>query len=118
MKIIKNRIEREKLTLNRMIELYCRINHSGNNNLCNVCEELIYYAEKSLDNCPYELDKPACNNCLIHCYKKDMREKIRIVMRFSGPKMLFKHPFLAIMHLFDEKVKKNGMQFQKERNNN
>ncbi|MGQ9819712.1 MAG: nitrous oxide-stimulated promoter family protein [Candidatus Kapaibacteriales bacterium] len=42
-----------------------------------------------MDNCPYGIEKPACNKCAIHCYKKDKREDIKRVRRFSGPKMLF-----------------------------
>jgi hypothetical protein len=35
------------------------------------------------------------------CYTPDMRERIRAVMRFSGPRMLLHHPWLALMHLVD-----------------
>ena len=44
-------------------------------------------------------------------YKRaqDMRNKIREVMRFSGPRMIFHHPILAIKHLVQtRKEKKNG----------
>jgi hypothetical protein len=30
-----------------------------------------------------------------------MREQVRRVMRFAGPRMLFRHPYLAFMHLID-----------------
>jgi hypothetical protein len=30
-----------------------------------------------------------------------MREKIRSVMRYSGPKMLLSHPVHGIMHIID-----------------
>jgi hypothetical protein len=30
-----------------------------------------------------------------------MRETIRIVMRYAGPRMLVYHPILAIQHLLD-----------------
>jgi hypothetical protein len=30
-----------------------------------------------------------------------MRDRIRKVMRFSGPRMLFLHPTLALLHLLD-----------------
>jgi hypothetical protein len=32
-----------------------------------------------------------------------MREKIRVVMRYSGPRMMFSHPILAIKHVMDGK---------------
>ena len=30
-----------------------------------------------------------------------MRDKIREVMRFSGPRMILYHPIEAIIHMFD-----------------
>jgi hypothetical protein len=32
-----------------------------------------------------------------------MKKRIKAVMRYSGPRMMLHHPFLAITHLFDEK---------------
>jgi hypothetical protein len=87
-----------------MIDLYCLKNHGGN--LCDDCNELKSYAVQRLINCPFGENKPVCSNCTVHCYKPDMRQRVRDVMRFSGPRMLFKHPYLAIMHLLDEKINK------------
>jgi hypothetical protein len=39
-----------------------------------------------------------------------MREKIRDVMRYSGPRMIWHHPFLAIGHIFDGLRKKPGLR--------
>ena len=44
-------------------------------------------------------NKTFCSNCRVHCYKPEMREKIREVMRFSGPRMLLCHPILAVWHV-------------------
>jgi len=30
-----------------------------------------------------------------------MRERIRAVMRYAGPRMLWRHPLLALLHLAD-----------------
>jgi hypothetical protein len=30
-----------------------------------------------------------------------MRQKIKEVMRYAGPRMLFKHPYLTLMHGID-----------------
>jgi hypothetical protein len=35
-----------------------------------------------------------------------MREQVRVVMRYAGPRMLTRYPILAIMHLFDGKLDK------------
>lgn len=87
-----------------MIRLYCRIKHNSES-ICHDCSYMLVYATKRLENCPFVIEKPACNNCAVHCYKSEEREKIREIMRFSGPKMLFKHPYLAIMHLIDKRIK-------------
>ena len=42
--------------------------------------------------------------------KKDMREKIREVMRFSGPRMIFPHPVMAIRHVIESKKEKKHME--------
>ena len=92
-----------------MFALYCTQQHASidaEHSLCHICRELEDYAFARLTNCPFGADKPACSECLVHCYKPVMREKIREVMRYSGPRMLFKHPFLALMHLLDQKLRR------------
>lgn len=93
------RIEQEKATVTRMIALYCR-KAEGCAALCPACRELLAYAHGRLDRCPHGNDKPACKTCTIHCYKPDMRERMKTVMRFAGPRLLFHHPADAIRHLF------------------
>ena len=101
-----SRIRREWKTINIMIRYYCRKNHSGNDNICKGCNDLIDYAYQRLLNCPFDEKKPVCSGCTVHCYRKDKRELVRKVMRYSGPRMLLKHPYLAVMHLIDEKITK------------
>ena len=64
-------------------------------------QELLDYARLRLGKCPYQEGKPTCANCPIHCYRPEMREKIRATMRYAGPRMLLRHPILAILHLLD-----------------
>lgn len=45
--------------------------------------------------CPFMETKIFCSNCRVHCYKLKMRERIRVVMRFSRPRMFFHHPIAA-----------------------
>jgi len=106
-KIFKDtaRIKRERKTIDKMINLYCNINHGTQNILCADCQTLKDYAFQRLLNCPFHENKPVCANCSVHCYKQDMREKIKQVMRFSGPKIFFRHPYLSVLHLIDEKFR-------------
>ena len=99
------RISRERRTIAAMIRIYCRDRHAQAVGLCADCEALRLYAEQRLDRCVFGVEKPTCANCPVHCYKRDRREQIRVVMRYAGPKMLLKHPVLAIWHLLDGKHK-------------
>ena len=91
-------IEKEKAVVQKMILLYCRLNHN-NKALCADCKELLLYASQKLDKCPLKQNKPSCKKCPIHCYSSDKKEKIKEVMRFSGPRILMYHPRAFLMHL-------------------
>ena len=91
------KIASEKNTIELMIQLYCHKKHR-NHLLCADCESLKMYALKRLDKCPFGDNKPACKACNIHCYHSLQREKIREVMRYSGPRMLFYYPFEYFRH--------------------
>lgn len=85
-----------------MIEMYCRDLHSTRRKeLCDSCRPLNDYAMQRIDKCPFCLEKPTCANCTIHCYKDDMREEVRKVMRYAGPRMMRRHPVLAVLHILD-----------------
>ena len=87
-----------------MVAMYCAHHHCGSDT-CVDCAALADYADQKLDRCPYGGDKPSCTNCPIHCYRPEPRELMREVMRFAGPRMLTRHPVLAILHLFDDRKK-------------
>lgn len=95
------RMLREAKTIDSMFEIYCQNIHHSRRGLCDSCQVLKEYAHLRLEKCPYRQKKPTCANCLTHCYKKTMRESIRTVMRYAGPRMILKHPRLAILHLLD-----------------
>lgn len=101
MDLFENRIEREKKTIKAMIGLYCKDHHRSKVSLCNECEELLAYADNRLSNCRFGNEKTTCRKCEIHCYRPDMRERIIRVMKYSGPRMLLKHPVLTLWHILD-----------------
>ena len=74
------RIEWEKITVQHMIELWC-LNKHEKQELCEECRELLIYATARLDRCKFGDRKTKCHKCPVHCYRPDMREKIREVMR-------------------------------------
>lgn len=94
------KIEREKKTIELMISFYCKKKlHSEA-----VTEEyaqLLDYARARLDRCVFGDKKGTCKKCPIHCYKKEMRQRMREVMAWAGPRMLFYAPWLSITHFID-----------------
>ena len=120
------RLKRELKTLTIMIRQYCHHHHgdAGSvSDLCSECEQLQQYAFQRIENCPFlkneiaedgrkwqnsrqtgkhpshsAVEKPPCNSCPVHCYHPQQREKIRRIMRWSGPRMLWWHPWLTLLH--------------------
>lgn len=101
---VEDKRKKEKQVVATMIEIYCRHHHGTA--LCSKCSSLLEYAHSRIDHCPMMEKKTFCSQCKIHCYAPVQREKIRSVMRYSGPRMLFYHPVLAISHLYEERKAK------------
>lgn len=97
-----SRIEREKQTVEMMVRFYCKCHHGTGDELCSQCAALLKYACARLDHCPKGDQKSSCRKCDIHCYSPENRARIREVMRYVGPRMLFYHPVAAIRHLLSE----------------
>ena len=79
---MSTRQTREQRVVEQMIRLYCR-HKEGHATLC-----------------------PTCRRCPIHCYRPAMRERIRCIMRWAGPRMLLYHPLAALRHLWDERPRR------------
>jgi hypothetical protein len=101
------RLARELTTIGVMLRIYCRDHHGSAERdearLCEDCAGLFDYARKRLAGCPYGPDKPTCANCQIHCYGPRQREATRVMMRYAGPRMMWRHPLLALAHVLDGK---------------
>ena len=107
----KRQQEKEMVTL--MIKLYCKKKHRSKTSLCSSCQSLYEYAMLRSSNCPFMETKKFCSCCKVHCYKPGMREKIREVMRFSGPRLIFYHPIMAVRHIVESV--KNEIRDKNER---
>ncbi len=113
MKNIQNKREKEKAVVADMIALYCQNVHgTKKNELCPKCQELLDYAKLRSDHCPFMETKTFCVNCKVHCYKPQMREKIREVMRYSGPRMIFHHPITAVSHVISVAREKQKLKMK------
>ena len=92
--------QREKRMVQEMVALYCRKKHGGQKRLCPECAALAEYAGQRSDRCPFMETKTFCSACKVHCYSKEMQEKIKEVMKYAGPRMLFYHPLQALDHMW------------------
>ena len=102
----KPRIEREKKTIDKIIRVYCKGHHENNGGqLCDECTKFLSYAFMRLEKCPFQEEKSTCGKCLVHCYQPQMREKAKKIMRYSGPRLIWKSPGLALYHVFDGRKK-------------
>lgn len=102
-KNVNKKREDEMRLVTEMIRLYYK-KHEGD------AQELIDYAAMRISKCPFMETKTFCSACKVHCYEKTKREQIRAVMRWSGPRMLFRYPILAIRHLIVERKQKKELK--------
>jgi hypothetical protein len=96
----------QQKTIDAMVRMYCRGHgheRAAGAPTCAACGALRDYASRRLERCLFGDAKPACSHCVVHCYRADMRERVREVMRWAGPRMLLRHPLLAVRHLIDER---------------
>lgn len=99
---LARRLNREKKTIEIMIRMYCDgQQHRNDDGLCRECSDLLEYANRRIQRCPYGENKPACDKCPTHCYVEARRRHIKTVMRWAGPRMMWRHPLLAVRHLLD-----------------
>lgn len=97
----KSRIELEKKILCRMIFIYCKGNKHGEVP-CSQCKELLDYANQRLSLCKFGENKTFCSRCTVHCFKPEMREVVRNVMKYSGPRILFYNPIMTMKHFLQK----------------
>lgn len=103
-KFTNRRLAREWRTVTAMLHIYCRDKHGGS--LCSECEDLKDYVSVRLDRCRFGEDKPTCAKCPVHCYQRERREQIKVVMRYAGPRMVWEHPWLSLWHMIDGRYRK------------
>ena len=94
--------------MSEMIAIYCRGQGHTNRTpaadaaptLCPDCRRLLDYARDRIIRCPRMDVKSFCSACPVHCYSRDMREQVRAVMRYSGPRMLLHRPIMTLHHIW------------------
>lgn len=94
--------EKEKALVPVMIKIYCHGNHGTKGaEVCAACGELTEYALLRLEKCPFRKKKHFCSTCRIHCYKSEMRGRIKAVMKYAGIRIMFSHPIFCFSHVME-----------------
>ena len=101
----------EEKTVSRMIEIYCRGRHGTKTGVCPDCEALLAYSKERLYKCPFGERKPGWGKCTGHCYAPQKRSAIKQVMRYAGPRMLYKSPLLTLRYLYRKAFKSGNNSF-------
>lgn len=91
----------KKKVVQIMVSAYCKGVHKSEA-LCSSCSELLDYANDRISCCN---KNNTCDTCKTHCYKMEMRNRIVEVMKYSGPRMIYKHPILVIKHMINRIIK-------------
>ncbi len=102
-------------TVARFIQLFCDDNHdrktagettlpdflcsrdARRDSLCPECAALLEHGIKKRSLCPLN-PKPSCKSCHIHCYAPEYREKIRMIMAYSGKRMILRGRLDYLFH--------------------
>ena len=105
---IARRRAREMTVISQMIAMYCAGNHGQRvreakahcgEALCDECKAIDDYAVTRTRRCRSMEKKTTCEECGNHCYGAAERARIREIMRWSGPRMMTKHPIAALRHV-------------------
>jgi len=67
--------------------------------VCSECQEFLDYAIERRIRCPLD-PKPTCKHCQIHCYRAGHRERVREIMKFSGPYLIKRGRLDLLWHYF------------------
>lgn len=96
-----NHKEMDILTLRNLFGIYCRKNHAPEKGvLCSSCQSELKYAVHKTKICTEKDMGKTCSECRVHCFEPEHREKIREIMRFSGPRLMWSHPLLSMRYVF------------------
>lgn len=103
------KVSEDKKIISTMISIYCNGNsHKANeenkvkDDICPNCKRLQEYAYSKIDKCPKLKSgkKAICGTCKNNCYMQDdeLSNMMKAVMKYSGPRMILKHPLMTIKH--------------------
>ena len=94
-------VDRDRRTLEAIGHIYCAAHHDDEKDPAGLCPECRTVIDATLERaaaCPFG-HEGNCQDCRVHCQRGEAREKIRTIMRYSAPRMAFRHPLMTIGYL-------------------
>lgn len=110
---VEKKRQDEIKTVAEIIKIYChghRHLRATGKELCPECQKMSEYALVRLAKCPRMDIKTFCSVCPVHCYGREEAVKIREIMAFGGPRMLWKHPWMTLRHIWIEWRTRHGLR--------
>ncbi|MFO6484177.1 nitrous oxide-stimulated promoter family protein [Escherichia coli] len=92
------RISREKLTIKKIKINFIKRNARRRQRSRSITRRCLFTRKSGWINVCSAKKKPACKQCPVHCYQPAKREEMKQIMRWAGPRMLWRHPILTVRH--------------------
>ena len=106
-----DRTTRDRKILEAMGRIFCKAHHSGEKDpygLCPSCRETVEATLVRTAVCPYG-HEGNCQDCDIHCQRGEAQERIREIMRYAAPRMVFRHPLMTAEYLRRKAAKRKRL---------
>lgn len=93
---------RDRRTLEAIGRIYCHGNHAhmakDAAGLCLQCRCAVESTLARTIACPNG-HEGNCQDCRIHCQRGEAQERIRKIMHYAAPRMVFRHPIMTAHYL-------------------
>lgn len=102
LKEIMKKPAEDRRTVEAIGQIYCKGNHGGaerdSGGLCAECREAIELTIRRAEACPHG-HTGNCEDCHTHCQHGRAQENIKRMMRYSAPRMAYRHPVMTFRYL-------------------
>lgn len=93
---------RDLKTLEAIGRIFCNAHHPDADRdeagLCPACRNTIDATFARTATCPNH-QRSNCEDCAVKCQRGDAQARIKEIMRYSAPRMLFRHPLMTLEYL-------------------
>lgn len=111
LKPVQDRREKERRLLSCMVAYYCRKNHGNRVRLCPECADVDRFIRQRC-HCPRQEATRLCRSCPAQCGRPELKEKLRRMVRYACPRMLFRHPVTVSRYVAAARREKKAEKIQ------